>query len=157
MARRMKHGHGVMTGIVVAAALLATSACSSSSPTELTTETTLDVQETAGVVFMTQNVVQDAIMDALFQGEVVVDEAGCLRAGDASGATVVWPAGYQVENLLGEIWIRDADGDVVGQVGASFSLGGGEVPYLLESLGFSQEDRDLAETRCPGKYWIVAP
>lgn len=40
-------------------------------------------------------------------------------------------------------------------MGGSFSLGGGEVPELSDTMGFTQADRDLAEDHCPGRYLIV--
>ena len=141
-----------VTGAVALATAVA-AACSSS-PVELETETSLEVSETAGVVLMTQNVVHDVTMDALYEGVVAADDAGCLRlAGD--GATVVWPRGYTARSSLGEVQIRDAEDRLVGQVGGSFSLAGGEVDSLTDQMGFTQEDRDLATSTCPGKYWIV--
>jgi len=134
---------------------LAVAACSSSviGPPD---NATFQIQSTAGVLFMTQNVVQDFVMDALFQGPVIVDDDGCLRLEDPERPTVVWPWGFTAQITDAEISIRDQEGTEVGQVGESFALGGGIVPELLDSLGFSQEDRDLATNACPGSYWIVA-
>lgn len=115
----------------------------------------LQAHDRAGVVLLTQNVIQDATMDALYEGPVVADDAGCLRLGGSDGPTAVWPQGYTAQSALGDAWIRDASGTTVGQVGGSFSLGGGEVPELSDAMGFTQADRDLAEDHCPGLYWIV--
>ena len=139
------------TAVVVLTAAVA--ACSSS-PAELETQTSLEVSETAGVVLMTQDVVHDVTMDALYEGVVAADDAGCLRLG-GDGATVVWPRGYTAQGSLGEVWIRDDEARVVGQVGGSFSLPGGEVAVLTHEMGFTLEDREAATSACPGTYWIV--
>ena len=108
-----------------------------------------------GLVFISMRVVPNAHMEALYEGRVVADAAGCLRLDSPDPATVVWPKGYALAD--GSEWtsILDADGTVVGVVGGEFSLSGGEVPSLPVEMGFTQADRDLAESRCPGKYWIV--
>jgi len=87
----------------------------------------------------------------------MADDASCLRLGDAEGATGVWPVGYMGDVATDGVTILNGDGEEVGQVGGSFRIGGGEIPELLASLGFTQEDRDLAEALCAGSYWIVAP
>lgn len=110
------------------------------------------------LLFLTQDAVPAATMDALFHGTVSMDEEGCLRLateGDYA-VTAVWPHGYGVEREDGAVIITDADGHTVGELGGSFSLAGGQVDQLLESLGFTDADRELAAARCPGKYWIVA-
>jgi len=104
---------------------------------------------------MTQNVVPFEAMEALYEGSVVLDEAGCLRLGDAEGSTVIWPWGFTAQVAAEEVTIRDREGAVAGLIGEAFSLGGGVVPELLDSLGFTQEDRDLAAAACAGDYWIV--
>lgn len=129
-------------------------ACSSSAVAPLGGDS-LRAHDRAGVLLLTQNVVQDATMEALFEGPVVADDAGCLRLGGPDGPTAVWPQGYTAQSALADVWIRDASGTTVGQVGGSFSLGGGEVPELSDAMGFTQADRDLAEDHCPGLYWIV--
>lgn len=115
----------------------------------------IEARDVAGVTLLTQNVVQDVTMDALYEGVVVEDGSGCLRLGDASGSTVVWPDGYGAYSTLGDVFIVDPEGVEVGQVGGSFSLPGGEVTELSDAMGFTQADRDLAADRCPGRYWIV--
>jgi|GEM_PF-1542475 len=115
------------------------------------------VEAESPVLLITQNGVPSDFMEALFEGQVMADDAGCLRLGDAEGATVVWPVGYTGDVTSDGVTILNGDGEEVGQVGGSFSIGGGEIPELLASLGFTQEDRDLADALCPGGYWIVAP
>lgn len=143
-------------GLLGAAALLGAGACSSTSPTGIDPEPTLEIVEDAGVVLMTQNVIPTATMEALFEGRVVADEDGCLRLDSADGHTVVWPHGYGLSGGIGQVRILDRDGEPVGTVGGEFSLGGGEVTELLEAMGFTADDRARAEERCPGRYWIVS-
>lgn len=141
---------------VVAAAWVAVAAVGCSDPaTAPLGDDGLRAHDQAGVTLLTQNVVQDVVMEALFQGRVVADDAGCLRLDSPDHHTVVWPQGYTAQGVFGNVWIRDSDGAVVGRVGESFSLGGGEVTELSDAMGFSQADRDLAEDLCPGRYWIV--
>jgi hypothetical protein len=99
---------------------------------------------------MTQNGVPSEVMDAFFEGRVIADDVGCLRLEDAGGPTVVWPANYTGEVTTEGVTILDGDGNEVGQVDGSFSFGGGNIPELLGTLGFTQDDRDLAEALCPG-------
>ena len=113
------------------------------------------VDEPADVVFIVQGVVPDAMMQALFRGRVVLDAAGCLRLDLPDPATVVWPKGFRLVEGSTGLRVVDGDGAVVGVVGGSFAFGGGEVPELAEWWGISAEDRQRAETRCPGRYWIV--
>lgn len=109
------------------------------------------------ILMMTQSVVPTAVMDAYFEGLIEVDEAGCLRLDGGGGATVVWPLGYTGVATTEGVAILDTDGAGVGHVGGTFSFGGGMVPELLATLGFTQADRNLAGSLCPGNYWIVAP
>jgi hypothetical protein len=106
-------------------------------------------------LFITQNVIPNAVMDALFQGRIVADEAGCLRLQPGDRVTVVWPRGFTLERVSGTFLVRDADGRAVGRIGDTFRLGGGEVPYLHQGIGLSAADRQLATSRCPGLFWIV--
>jgi hypothetical protein len=107
-------------------------------------------------VFIVQGAPATAVMDALFQGRVVRDAVGCLRLdhlGDRH--TVVWPHGFTIEERDGELFVKNAAGSDVGRIGGSFRFGGGETPVLHEGLNLSDESRRLAESRCPGRYWIV--
>lgn len=106
-------------------------------------------------VFLTQNVVPVAVMDALFEGRVVRDEAGCLRLDSADPATVVWPKGFTLEVAGESLRVREAAGGVLGRIGEAFRLGGGEVPSLHPGIGMSNADRARAENTCPGRFWIV--
>ena len=115
----------------------------------------LEVLTKDGVVLFTQNRVPDVTMDALFEGPVVQDAAGCLRLASADGATVVWPLGYTADVGGSSIEIRAADGALVGTVGEAFTSGGGEVEALTEAMGFTDADRHAAEV-CPGRYWIAS-
>lgn len=107
-----------------------------------------------GLVVFTQNRVADVTMDALFEGTVAGDESGCLRLASSDGATVVWPLGYRAEVEGSSVEILDVDGVVVGRVGETFTISGGEVGALTEAMGFTDADRELAGA-CPGSYWIA--
>ena len=112
-------------------------------------------QERTGIVFITQNVVPDAVMEALFEGRVITDAAGCLRLDSPDPATVVWPKGFTMTASGSTMVVRDAQGREIGHIGGSFRLGGGEVPSLHGGIGVSAADRERAQTHCPGRYWIV--
>lgn len=136
-------------------AVLAAAACSSADIGGLEPDPSFEMEERDGVVFMTQNVVPAAMMDALYMGRVFLAEEGCLRLETSETASPVWPKGYGFSVAGGEIRVLDRDGEVVGTVGEEFRLPGGLVPELSDAMGFDQADRDLAESRCPGDYWIV--
>jgi hypothetical protein len=105
-------------------------------------------------VFVTQSVVADEVMQALFEGRVVKDNAGCLRLDGPDPATVVWPKGFTMTGSGGALVVRDAAGRRIAPIGGTFRLGGGEV-QSLEGMPVSTADRQRAATQCPGRYWIV--
>ncbi|HEU4558727.1 MAG TPA: hypothetical protein VFS20_12795 [Longimicrobium sp.] len=106
-------------------------------------------------VFIVQGAPATAVMDALFQGRVTLDAQGCLRLENTGDQhTVVWPHGFTLEERGGALFVKDAAGREVGRVGGSFRFGGGETPVLHQGV-VSEESRKLAESRCPGRYWIV--
>lgn len=107
------------------------------------------------VVFLTQNAEPEAVMDALFEGRVVLDEAGCLRLDAPDRHTVVWPVGFSLEVEGDDLTVRDDEGRTVGSIGGAFRLGGGEVERLHEGIRMAPSDKTKAEERCPGRYWIV--
>lgn len=107
------------------------------------------------VVFLTQNVEPEAVMDALFEGDVVLDDVGCLRLDAPDRHTVVWPVGFSLEVDGDDLTVRDAEGRTVGSIGGTFRLGGGEVERLHEGIAMAPSDKTKAEERCPGRYWIV--
>lgn len=113
----------------------------------------LQFQARTGVIFVTLNVVQVAVMEALFEGRVITDAAGCLRFDSPDPATIVWPKGFTISESAGTMIVRDDAGRQIGQIGGSFRLGGGEVSWVHEDM--SATDRDRLVTSCPGKYWIV--
>ena len=97
----------------------------------------------------------DAVMEALFQGQVVEDKLGCLRLQGPSPSTVVWPFGSTLEPRSDGDWVLDAEGNELGRIGGVFRFGGGHVPFLHEGLGFSKAEVAGIQTRCPGRFWIV--
>ena len=127
------------------AAALALSACASG---------LVEVADEDGTVFLVQNVVPNAVMDALFQGRVVRDQAGCLRLESPDPATVVWPKGFTLALQGGTLSVRDGSGRELGEIGGSFRLGGGEV-VMHEGVPLSATDRERASRLCPGRFWIV--
>lgn len=106
-------------------------------------------------VFLAQSEAPDAVMEALFEGRVKRDDDGCLRLDTPDAHTVVWPFGFSLVTVGGELVVRDAEGDAVGAIGGRFRLGGGEVASLHDGIALAPEDRDRAESLCPGRYWIV--
>lgn len=105
--------------------------------------------------FLTQPVVPNAFMDALYQGKVTKDGGGCLRLQPPGDATVIWPYGFTLDAREGQEWVVDAGNKDVGRIGGIFRFGGGEVPYLHEGLGFTPEASAQIEATCPGRFWIV--
>lgn len=132
--------------------VLAATACSpgSEGPSGLLGSTLLD-----DVLFLTQQEEQTVVMDALFEGRVTLDDAGCLRLGSSARHTVIWPKGFTLVGDGGGLAVEDAGGRVVGRVGGDFRLGGGEVPFLHDGIDLAPEAVEEAEARCPGRYWIV--
>lgn len=135
--------------------MLVSPALASCSPTGDTGPVAGRSQEPSGVVFLVQNSTQREVMEALFQGRVVVDERGCLRLESADRHTVVWPKGFTLDEVGGELRVLDGTGSAVGRIGGSFRLGGGEVPFLTEGALVSSEVLQRAVESCPGRYWIV--
>lgn len=120
------------------------------------TSPSLEVVQAHGFLFLTQDLVPQDAMSALFEGTVVLDDAGCIRLGGADDATVIWPHGFTAELTIEGVEIHDRSDQPVGRLGDHFSLGGGEVETLHAGMGFTEEDRDLASRHCPGRYWIVS-
>lgn len=107
------------------------------------------------VVFLVQEVAPNAIMDALYVGEVSVDDAGCLRLAAPDYHTVVWPLGFTLEESGDALRVLDGAGAEAGRIGGTFRLGGGEVVVLHEGVGLSAAARANATALCPGRFWIV--
>lgn len=135
-------------------ALMTLIAAGCASPEETFPFDPLLFQERTGVVFVTQNVASDVVMEALFQGAVIADAAGCLRLASPDNATVVWPNGFTMTESGGTMTVHDAAGREIGTIGGSFRFGGGEV-QSLDGMYVSAADRQRVTTHCPGRYWIV--
>lgn len=116
----------------------------------------LSVVTTDGVKFMTQRTQPDVVMDALYTGVVDISFDGCLRA-DATNnqATIIWPVGYELVTTTAGHEIRRPSGELLGMLGDSFELGGGQTSELSAAAGFSATDQQIAANECPGLLWIV--
>lgn len=132
-------------------ALLALAACSAS---ERGGPTLTGNENPDAAVFLRQREPARDVMEALYQGRILRDDQGCLRLEGAEPATVIWPYGFTLESRPGGLYVRDAEGRELGRIGGSFRFGGGFVPSH-DYAGLSDADRALADTRCPGEYWIV--
>ncbi|MDQ4078262.1 MAG: hypothetical protein M3220_18705 [Chloroflexota bacterium] len=84
-------------------------------------------------------------MEALLEGELVLDENGCLRVGvdDGYNPLVIWHHDFTLRVAGDTIEVLDGEQQVVGRVGAPFRAGGGE--------GTPRNAPD----ECPGPYWIL--
>lgn len=107
-------------------------------------------------IFLVESELPGGYMDALFQGRVVRDQEGCLRLESAQPATVIWPLGSTIESRGGELYVRDGAGRHLAKIGAQSRFGGGYVPSHVYA-NLAARDRRLAESRCPGEYWLAAP
>lgn len=135
-------------------ALLVLTGCSSATDGGPTTP--LSSLSAADVHFFTQDEVPEVVPDALFEGRVLLDDAGCLRLDGPDAHTVIWPKGYSLAVAEGALAVRDGGGETVGRIGGAFRLGGGEVPFLHDGIPMAKVDREAAEAACPGRFWIVA-
>ena len=77
-----------------------------------------------------------ALMQALFQGPLVVQE-GCVLMGSPGNYSLpIWPEGFTAErDQSGRLVVRDADGATIAIEGEVFEMGGG---YRVE---FRPEDK----------------
>lgn len=151
----MTHHSRVAAVCLLLAATL--SACESPTDTDegLVIGDALQARLAGDLVFLTMRITPTEHMEALFEGAVVSDEAGCLRLDSPDAATVVWPRHWAMELQGNTIRILNADGQFVASIGDGFSLPGGEVQTLPATMGFTEDDRQLAANQCPGRYWIV--
>jgi hypothetical protein len=107
------------------------------------------------ILFLALSELPDGEMEALFDGKVSPDPAGCLRLQSDDGSTVVWPYGATLERSGGELRIRDRGGKEIGRIGGAFRFGGGHVPTLHEGIKLKDAERARALEKCPGDFWIV--
>lgn len=110
-------------------------------------------------VFLTQPRDLEAYPDALFEGVVRADGAGCIRlvAPEPDNSTVIWPAGSTLEGTGHAPTVRDRTGVSIGVIGGSFALGGGHTPDLASITALTEAEVDAVRDRCPGSFWLVAP
>lgn len=148
--RRPRSDVPLLVIIVILMLLAVIAGCSSGS-------TVLDERQAIAdnVVFLTLSETPDAFMEALFEGYVVLDEAGCLRLAPSSpddaatpspaldGPTVIWPDGFEIRLTIEglEIWDSTPDGTFSGRVGDRLSLPGGEVASLHEGIPMTARQR----------------
>lgn len=110
-------------------------------------------------VFLTQPHDLEVYPDALFEGVITVDAAGCIRltGPEPDNSTVVWPAGSTLDGSGHAPTVRDRQGNVIGVIGGSFTLGGGHTSNLGAITGLTEVEMDAVRGRCPGVFWLVAP
>jgi hypothetical protein len=116
---------------------------------------TVNPKDSGEILFLTSSEPATAHMQALWDGRVSADAAGCLRLDGPDRHTVVWPHGFQLREQGSTIAVTDAGGRLVGTIGGSFRFGGGEMPTLHEGIALSAVDRQAVIRRCPGRFWIV--
>ena len=108
------------------------------------------------VLFLAQNAPPSGVPQALFQGRVEVDQAGCLRLGtDPVGPTVVWPFGSRLVREKTGLVVRDPGGADFVRIGENVRLGGGEVSDLAALGVLPAPMLAAARDRCPGTYWLA--
>lgn len=95
-----------------------------------------------------------AHMDALMQGVLALDEAGCLRveypgmeADGELGPLVIWHHDFTLQIEGDTIEVLNGEGVVVGRVGEEVSMGGGG--------GNQVALPGMPLDACPGPYWIL--
>lgn len=172
---------------VLATASLVASACgggdstegpsAASTPTPTTGETTAASEPGAasspsptdpgdlGVFFPRRGQPLDAFPMSGLDGELIVDDAGCLRVVGKGARTVVpvWPYDHLLGTEGGDIYVLDGGntvakvGDEVTVVGADFgtSYGG---PLVADREGGTIEGEPAKRElygRCPGSYWLT--
>jgi hypothetical protein len=133
--------------------------------------TTMEATTTpaSGVLFPQQKPSDGLPMSARIRGELVLDEAGCLRI-DSGGPPdfpkrlPLWPDYFELSARGDEIRVLDGEGDFVARVGGRIKTGGGTMQhgettpretfwFLRRGVGLDMA-RELQE-RCSGPYWIV--
>lgn len=108
-----------------------------------------------GTVFLIQKAPSEAVMEALYVGKVNRDAQGCLRVESEGGAVVIWPYGFRLAARDGGLYVENAEGRTIGQIGGDFRMGGGFVPAGNTAGFLSEADRARAAA-CPTEsYWIV--
>jgi len=134
--------------MLIGVCLAVLAGCDSASP--------VDAGPDEPVLFLTQSAPPTSVLEALFQGRVEVDQAGCLRLGsDPDGPTVVWPFGSRLVREKTGLVVRGPDGSDFVRIGENVRLGGGEVSDL-RSLGILPEAMlTAALNRCPGVFWLA--
>ncbi len=149
MNSRARYSYGRRLQAAVGGLLLGLwlGACSSSSPVLVGPE--------EPVLFLAQKSQPNAVMEALFQGPVNLDQAGCFRMGDAAGPTVIWPFGSRLVREKTGLVVVDRTGDELVRIGSNARIGGGNIPDLGALDVLTEPFLEAALRRCPGSYWIV--
>ncbi len=108
----------------------------------------------AALLFLVQEGPPNSVMEALYQGRVEVDQAGCFRLDlQPERHTVVWPFGFRLGREKAGLVVLDGDDEAL-RIGDLVRLGGGEVQALPDGL-VAAAMRQAALVRCPGPFWIV--
>ena len=93
-------------------------------------------------------------MASYIQGTLIL-RGGCLRVVAArSDYLILWPAEATVQGDGSSLQIGAGDGRMVGRVGETIVLGGGELPGVT-TLGTPERAmlRATSLVDCPGPYW----
>lgn len=83
---------------------------------------------------------------------VLEDDCLLLKPVIGDSHVLVWPYGYSIETVGGEIQIIDDGGNVVASVGDTIKVGGGEISAETAEEVIGQPLPD----DCVGPYWIVS-
>jgi hypothetical protein len=105
-------------------------------------------------VFLTQKTPPGAVMEALYEGKVNRDAKGCLRV-ESEGAVVIWPYGFRLAARDGKLFVENAEGRSIGQIGGDFRMGGGFVPAGNTDTYLSAADQARVAACPTSHYWIV--
>lgn len=92
----------------------------------------------------------NAYMEALFEGMLMLDKSGCLRAGveGSEGSLMIWHHDFELRVTAESIEILNGAGQVVARVGEAIRMGGGEGGATINIPG-------MPINACRGPYWIL--
>ncbi|CAN5867646.1 hypothetical protein BH23ACT11_BH23ACT11_11780 [soil metagenome] len=99
------------------------------------------------------------VPEAVYSGQLVLDNDGCLRVDSKHSQkyVLIWTPGYTVKSEGPNIRILNEKNRVVAETGNKIRVGGGEIPGLsLDGIAFlSERLQQELPRRCAGPYWLV--